>query len=104
MSSMSLQICCGRTHALYHSALYARAVPFGVLLRPLHGSPLFRAIRPTATLGLRAGRPVKDASRFLRQLIRRRLGSAEFMQAPDMPRLPFPWSPSTELLNSPMAT
>jgi len=50
------------------------------------------------------GRPVKDASRFLRQLIRRRLGSAEFMQAPDMPRLPFPWSPSTELLNSPMAT
>jgi len=52
------------------------------------------------------GKPVKDASRFLRQLVRRRLASPEFLRSVGgqyaRQRLPWPWQPSAELLASPM--
>ena len=51
-------------------------------------------------------RAPQDASRFLRQLVRRRLASPEFLRSVGgqyaRQRLPWPWQPSAELLASPM--
>jgi hypothetical protein len=58
------------------------------------------------------GEPVKDPPRYLRSLIRRRLGWKGELEAPrrpgapelSLPLLPWPWRPSAQLIGSPMAT
>jgi len=48
--------------------------------------------------------PVVDAPRFVRQLLRRRLGSPRFLAAEGFRPLPWPWRPSPSLLESPIVT
>eukprot|EP00316_Scyphosphaera_apsteinii_P000538 CAMPEP_0119337810 /NCGR_PEP_ID=MMETSP1333-20130426/94756_1 /TAXON_ID=418940 /ORGANISM="Scyphosphaera apsteinii, Strain RCC1455" /LENGTH=911 /DNA_ID=CAMNT_0007348943 /DNA_START=93 /DNA_END=2828 /DNA_ORIENTATION=- len=51
------------------------------------------------------GRPVKDASRFIRQLIRRRMGFFEMMLDDVVNASPtWPWQPAPSLLQAPIVT
>lgn len=59
-----------------------------------------------------SGAPLKDPPRYLRTLIRRRLGWKGALKTPQrpghaktsLPLLPWPWRPSSKLLGSPMAS